>query len=260
MPARVDILGQRFGALVAVEDVDRPDRRGRWVRCTCDCGGEQIAPLNRLRIADDDPRAIRACEACRSKPCAICGAPFLKPGSAMTCGADACRLEYRRRVNAAIADRVHAANPTARLERQRRYRASEAGIGAQQRGQQRYYLKNRAAKAEADQHRYYGMGALKRAAAMEAAAARRRERRQRMTGEERGERRARNREYYAANRERIKAHYRQWIAEMTPERRAEWDRRMRDAGQRYRNRQSLAEMMADARKLMKLHEEDAPDE
>lgn len=39
---RLDLSGQRFGKLVAVERDERPNRYARWI-CTCDCGSQSVA-------------------------------------------------------------------------------------------------------------------------------------------------------------------------------------------------------------------------
>lgn len=43
---RVDLLGKRFGRLVAIEPPERGDRRSHWV-CLCDCG-------NKVRVCRDN--------------------------------------------------------------------------------------------------------------------------------------------------------------------------------------------------------------
>lgn len=44
---RLDLSGQRFGALVAVERVKRED--GSYWRCRCDCGAERVSRTGTLR-------------------------------------------------------------------------------------------------------------------------------------------------------------------------------------------------------------------
>lgn len=49
---RLDLTGQRFGSLVALEEVPRPEGltyKGLSFRCVCDCGEERVAPSNALR-------------------------------------------------------------------------------------------------------------------------------------------------------------------------------------------------------------------
>jgi hypothetical protein len=45
---RLDLVGQRFGRLVAIGFVDVVDGNARW-RCRCDCGAELVALGNNLR-------------------------------------------------------------------------------------------------------------------------------------------------------------------------------------------------------------------
>jgi len=49
MPAPIDITGQRFGRLVAIEYVGKALPYHRLWRCRCDCGNEVIAYQNNLR-------------------------------------------------------------------------------------------------------------------------------------------------------------------------------------------------------------------
>jgi hypothetical protein len=55
MVARIDLTGQRFGRLVAMEPSQHRTPRGRfkilWT-CRCDCGGEAIATVDRLRSGE----------------------------------------------------------------------------------------------------------------------------------------------------------------------------------------------------------------
>lgn len=46
-----DVTGQRYGKLVAIEDVGRQNGRVLW-RCQCDCGGEKIVSSMSLLIGD----------------------------------------------------------------------------------------------------------------------------------------------------------------------------------------------------------------
>lgn len=46
--AAIDITGQRFGRLVAMERVNRPHSEWRW-RLACDCGGETITTVSKVR-------------------------------------------------------------------------------------------------------------------------------------------------------------------------------------------------------------------
>ncbi len=92
MPAPIDLTGDRYGSLLVLRRAQAPRR---W-ECLCDCGRSCVVHAGRLRVGEDDRKKIRACDACRSRRCVVCGAPFLKAGSTATCGAGRCRLENRR--------------------------------------------------------------------------------------------------------------------------------------------------------------------
>lgn len=48
MSVRLDITGERYGRLVAVERHGTINKRSYW-RFACDCGGETVVPLDRVR-------------------------------------------------------------------------------------------------------------------------------------------------------------------------------------------------------------------
>lgn len=56
MTAAIDISGQRFGRLVAIEPTGERRRSDRVWRCVCDCGQEHNTTVARLRGAD-----VRSC-------------------------------------------------------------------------------------------------------------------------------------------------------------------------------------------------------
>lgn len=216
MPAPLELHGQRFGALTAIARAAYRGRSG-W-RCRCDCGRETIVPTNRLSVADDDRRAVRACEFCRSRQCVICGAWYLKSGSAATCGSENCRLENRRIVNARAAAHAELRNPGQKARRSTEYRR-----------------KLRVSRPD----RY--------AALLESDREAQRRRWATLSPEDREAVRAYRREYYAANRESLREKFLAWLESLPPERRQEWDRRVAQAGRSYRRRRALAEMMNRAR-------------
>lgn len=122
MPATVELAGQRFGRLVVIERAKHINGRTAWV-CHCDCGNTATVLTQRLSSArDGDPRAVRACEVCRSRSCAACGTLYLTPGGTATCGNTECRLHNRRDVNARSAKRTETESPGAKVSRQRLYR------------------------------------------------------------------------------------------------------------------------------------------
>lgn len=45
----LDLAGERFGALIAVEPVGKDPSRNIIWKCRCDCGGEKNVPSDRLR-------------------------------------------------------------------------------------------------------------------------------------------------------------------------------------------------------------------
>lgn len=47
MAKAINLAGQRFGRLVAIEPIPRPGSRRRW-RCKCDCGNETLTPTQNL--------------------------------------------------------------------------------------------------------------------------------------------------------------------------------------------------------------------
>lgn len=217
MPAPVDLAGQRFGRLVASTRTARPDRQGTWWSCRCDCGRETAAPLTRLRIADADPRAIRACEDCRARPCSVCGRPHLTPGSAATCGDPECRIEHRRANNRqAVVDAV-ARNPDYHSQRNRAERerilADPAAL---------------AARREQD-----------------AAGARRRRADRVPDPVEDERRREAARDYYARNADAVRVRLRTWLEAMPPERREA----MRVAEIERKRQRILRRMLTDAAAL-----------
>ena len=48
MPPKKDLTGQRFGRLVVLEEVSRPEKREVFWRCKCDCGNENVVPTPKL--------------------------------------------------------------------------------------------------------------------------------------------------------------------------------------------------------------------
>lgn len=217
MPAPVDLRGRRFGALTARVRV----QGGGWL-CDCDCGRETVVPVQRLSsVKDTDPRAIRACEICRSRRCVVCGALYLKAGSAATCGAAECRAAHRRMVNAESQARAELLNPGIKAKRARAYWKS----------------------VMADPIKL----ALRRERDREYAAMRRR-------AKPMEDRRADARLYYALHREQVQHYQARWKAEMSDEKRAAWREKNRQAGRAKRARQALARFMALGEKLISLKE------
>ena len=102
MPAPLELTNRRFGRL-AVESLVLGESRRMW-RCRCDCGGYTVVEGSRLSRSDKDSRAVRACEACRSKPCVVCGAPHLTQGSGVTCGKMTCQAIYSEMKRAILSD------------------------------------------------------------------------------------------------------------------------------------------------------------
>lgn len=128
----MDLTGVRFGALVAHTFLPRATARGAkprsWWVCSCDCGSEDLVQADRLRAPDDSKRAVRACKRCRSKPCIVCGEPFLKSGTASTCGAPSCRKARRNKVNA-LSDARHVEARNAHDRRKRALKVADPETG-----------------------------------------------------------------------------------------------------------------------------------
>ena len=219
MPFALDLTDRRFGRLVALarEVGSRPTR---WL-CRCDCGTDTTVPLGRLSsAADDDPRAVRACETCRSRRCVVCGDLYLKPGSAATCGLETCRVVNRNAVNRLAEDRAEARDPGCKSRRNRDY----------------------VARARADPLRRAVM--LDRDRALACAS------RARRTPEQAAARRETAKALYDRDRERIRAAYDAWVDGMPPDRRMRWSLMIKKAGQDYRRRRALGRMTADAAALL----------
>ena len=226
MPAPLDLTGRRFGKLVALRRDRWHDGKTAW-QCRCDCGAETLVPLNRLNLPDDDPRAIRACEACRSRRCVVCGAPYLRSGSGKTCGKEECRKEVRRATNAAAEARAEQRAPGYKIGRQREWR-------------------RRMRKERPDLYEAY----------LERDREHHRRRRAQMDELDRAIAKAYAREYYAKNRDAIRARWRRWLDSLPPARREEWDERMRQAATRYRQRKALSQMMRQGAQMVERMEND----
>lgn len=123
MPPPVELSGQRFGRLLVLGRAPHMNGRTAWL-CRCDCGQDTTVLTQRLCSArDDNPRAVRACETCRSRACQECGKLYLRPGSTATCGNPSCRLSHRQIVNAVHEALTEIDAPGAKTRRQRAYRA-----------------------------------------------------------------------------------------------------------------------------------------
>jgi len=48
MPKELDVMGHRFGRLIAIRKITPPGTRSKW-ECRCDCGAITIAALSHLR-------------------------------------------------------------------------------------------------------------------------------------------------------------------------------------------------------------------
>lgn len=112
MVRALDITGERYGKLTALRLTRHPTQRGRWWVCRCDCGREDVALQWRLRLPPGDSHAVHGCEVCRAKHCVVCGAAYLGGGSGVTCGAQSCRVSYRRAAHAALEARYAEAGGT----------------------------------------------------------------------------------------------------------------------------------------------------
>lgn len=219
MPAPLDLSGHRFGKLVAIQRARERNSRTAWL-CMCDCGTETLVPVSRLSsVSDNNPRAIRACERCRSRRCKVCGRPFLTPGSTATCGDETCRLTNRRAVN---------------TEALARSEIREPGIN-RRRGQDYW------ARVKADPVRL----TLKQEREREEARARR-------AATPISIKRAKARAEYAIYREAISEYRKRWKEEMTPKQREEFLKRGRASQQKRRARFAISKLMSTSRILLKI--------
>lgn len=118
-----DITGERFGALVAVHDTGRSDRKRRIWLFTCDCGQQQEAAIDRVTSPRD---GWRACHQCRVRKCAVCSIPIPNPTGRCqkVCSPD-CRAEQTRRINRGCADR-RSADPSRRAAHLAKQRADRS--------------------------------------------------------------------------------------------------------------------------------------
>lgn len=114
MPAPLDLTGRRFGSLVVLSAGPmvrwgRPMRS--WV-CRCDCGAIVEVPQNRLphRASIPESHRVTACDACRAKPCAVCGGLVPASSSAVVCSPE-CLIEHKRRYHLAWYHHKRATDP-----------------------------------------------------------------------------------------------------------------------------------------------------
>lgn len=132
MPALRDRTGERYGSLVVLH-LAAPGRttKHRLWTCRCDCGAiEQVLDL---RLASKQPRSmVRACTACRSRPCAICGAPVSPSSTSVTCSTD-CASEHRRRYDLQHYHEKRKTDPAAAEARRERARARWANATPEER-------------------------------------------------------------------------------------------------------------------------------
>ncbi|OWJ78439.1 hypothetical protein CDV49_08360 [Haematobacter genomosp. 1] len=75
-----------------------------------------------------------------------------------------------------------------------------------------------------------------------------------MTGEDRAARNARQRELYAADPEKYRAKFEEWLRNLSPERLEVWRSHARASQKKYRARRASSQMMADAALLLKMME------
>lgn len=87
MPAPLDLTGRRFGRLQVLEragSIKCGRVQSAW-RCLCECGREEILPLDKLV-----KRGHAECAVCRQGSCVVCSKPVpLERGHRNTCS-DAC--------------------------------------------------------------------------------------------------------------------------------------------------------------------------
>lgn len=77
-----------------------------------------------------------------------------------------------------------------------------------------------------------------------------RRRRAGLTDAQRTAQQAARRAYYAANRERIRDYFRQWVDSLPPDQRIQWNQRAADAQRAWRARKALALMLRQSADLL----------
>jgi hypothetical protein len=134
MAPPLDLTGRRIGALTVL----RRDGRIVWGKdqaawlCLCDCGTELRVPQNRLPHRESIPAShrIEACDACRAKPCEICGSPVSASSASKTCS-PACHAERSRRYQLAYWRANRRNDPAVRAAHAGRRKASWAALDAE---------------------------------------------------------------------------------------------------------------------------------
>lgn len=100
MPTRRDLSGGQFGLLTVLFEAARPSERprDRYWTVRCSCGAVFDVSQHRLPVTPSSAArngAVTACDACRSRPCVICGAPVPPSSTSVTCSSE-CAAEKKR--------------------------------------------------------------------------------------------------------------------------------------------------------------------
>lgn len=128
MPPPRDLTGLRFGKLTVLGQDGRVvwgQAMSAWL-CRCDCSAEIRVPRKRLTTRDP-VHQLHSCEACRARPCDICGAPVPLVAKAKTCSPE-CKAERDRRYQMAYYHEVRAHDPDDQQRRRDRNAAWWAGL------------------------------------------------------------------------------------------------------------------------------------
>lgn len=203
MPAPIDLTGRRFGCLLVLGQqgwVKFGRIQSAWL-CRCDCGAEETLPLARLPYRDGGNRkdAATCCTQCRQqKDCVICGRGF--SGRRNTCS-DECRAEKVRKTQRGSKRRLPAERKQEINAHRRERRATDSVFAERLRAHDRERYATRFASSE-----------------------------------DREAERARAREWYAANAERVQDQRKARLDGMTNEQRERWILRARLYQRRYRDK------------------------
>lgn len=129
MPAPLNLVGRRLGALTVLSRTEGRARGGIW-QCQCDCGAIENIPAWKLpyapyvdRLRRDVRRACYTCQFTRS--CAVCNTLFIAPNNQACCSAS-CLAEHKRAKWRTHYYRLISKDPdyTTRVNAQKRMRAA----------------------------------------------------------------------------------------------------------------------------------------
>lgn len=247
MPARLDIVGRRFGSLLVLAPdpatTDRGSSRGWIVRC--DCGRDEIYPQRRLTRRNGRHEPVRACSGCEAPMCVVCGAKLPSRTPTRVCGME-CRTARARATWRGYYYR-HADDPDwrerqAKIVRDRRDErmAADPEYAEQQRGRWHRRMLHETAEQTAQRRTRARLAYAANRGAVQAA---RRARLDSLSAEELARWMERTRAYQRAYQARRRA-------DMTSD--PDAHARYRDIMAEYRRRRALMRMMTEAPRLAEI--------